>query len=76
MPDVLVIRDQARRFAATHASALARELITWQDTAMLPDGRLRDLAEIWSKVDESNAMSLAESTAMRAALDALVKVSG
>lgn len=69
--EVIAIRDEARAFAATHVRALAAELVGWQDTGMLTDGKLRELAVIWSKGDESNAMSLAESTATRAALDAV-----
>ena len=69
--EVIAIRDEARAFAATHVRALAAELIEWQDTGLLTNGKLRELAAIWSKGDESNAMSLAESTATRAALDAV-----
>lgn len=69
--EVIAIRDEARKFAATHVKALSAELVEWQDTGLLPDARLRELATIWAKGDESNAMSLAESTATRAALDAV-----
>lgn len=72
-PDALAVRDEAREFAALHAGTLASELIRWQDTGLLPDGKLRDLAAIWSKLDESGSMALAESSATRATLDALVK---
>lgn len=71
--DVIAIRDEARTFAATHVRVLAAELVEWQDTGLLADGKLRELAAIWSKSDESNAMSLAKSTAVRAALDATAK---
>lgn len=69
--DIIAIRNEARTFAAVHVRALACELVEWQDTGLLPDGKLRELAAIWSKGDESNAMSLAESTATRAALNAV-----
>ena len=65
-------RDAAKAFAASHAKALAHELIQWHDTGLLPDGKFRELAANWANADEQNAMSLAESTATRAALDALV----
>ncbi len=71
--EVIAIRDEARLFASMHVRSLAAELVEWQDTGLLPDGRLRELAAIWAKGDESNAMSLAESTATRAALDAVAK---
>lgn len=70
--DVVATRDEARSFAAKWVKPLAAELIEWQDTGLLPDGKLRELAAIWAKVDESNSMSLAESSAGRAALDAVV----
>lgn len=71
-PSIRATRNEALAFATEHAKALAAELIQWQDTALLPDGKLRELAAIWAKADESNSMSLAESMATRAALDALV----
>lgn len=70
---VIAIRGEARAFAATHVRALAAELVEWQDTGLLADGKLRELAAIWAQGDESNAISLAESTATRAALDAVAK---
>lgn len=71
--EMIAIRDAARAFAAAHVRTLAAELVEWQDTGLLRDGKLRELAGIWAKGDESNAMSLAESTATRAALDAVAK---
>lgn len=70
--DIIAIRNEARAFAATHVRALSAELVEWQDTGLLRDGKLRELAAIWSKGDEPNSMSLAESTATRAALNAVV----
>ncbi len=72
LSDPITVRNKARAFANTHAKALASELIQWQDTGLLIDGRLRELAVIWATVDDSNSLSLAENTATRAALDALV----
>jgi len=67
------VKKQAEEFAAAHVVALSQELIQWYDTALLPDGKLRELASIWAQVDETGAMSLAESTATRAALDRAAK---
>lgn len=72
LSDPITVRNQARAFANSHARELASELIQWQDTGLLIDGRMRELAAIWSAVDASNSLSLAENTATRAALDALV----
>lgn len=67
------VKKQAEEFAATHVIALSQELIQWHDTALLPDGKLRELASIWAQVDSTGAMSLAESTATRAALNVAAK---
>lgn len=72
LSDPITVRNQARAFANVHAKALAGELIQWQDTGLLIDGRLRELAAIWVTADDSNSLSLAEHTATRAALEALV----
>lgn len=71
-PAPVIVRNEARAFAKAHAVELATELIKWQDTGLLIDGRLRELALIWSKIDSTGALSLAENTASRAALDMLV----
>ena len=42
-----------------------------QQRPVLPDGMLRELAAIWKQVDPCCAMSLAEATATRAALEAV-----
>ena len=65
------VKKQAAEFAAKHVAALAQEIIQWNDTAVLPDGMLRELAAIWKQVDPCCAMSLAEATATRAALEAV-----
>lgn len=72
--DPITTRNEARAFAAECVKTLAAELIQWQDTGFLPDGKMRELATIWAKSDESNSMSLAESTANRAALDAVAQL--
>lgn len=71
--DIKLVRDEARAFATSHAKELATEMIQWQDTALLPNGKLRELAAIWAMADKSNALTLAESTATRAAFDVLVR---
>lgn len=72
-PTPIEVRNKARAFADGCAKTLAAELIEWQDTGLLRDGKMRELAAIWASVDASNAMSLAQSTATRAALHALTK---
>lgn len=70
--ELIAVRDEARSFAATWVKPLAAELIEWQDTGLLTGGKLSELAAIFDKFDSTNSLSLAESTAMRAALDAVV----
>jgi len=69
----LEVREKARAFADGCTKTLAAELIEWQDTGLLRDGKLRELASIWADVDAPNSLSLAESTATRAAFEALTK---
>ena len=68
---ITAIRDETRAFAKANVKTLDADLIEWQDTGLLVDGKLRELAAIWAKIDNSNAMSLAENTATRAAFDVL-----
>lgn len=65
------VKKQAEEFAANHLAELAQQVIQWQDTGLLPCGRLQELAAIWAHVDIASAMSLAEGTASRAALNAV-----
>lgn len=62
----------ARKFAALHSIELAREIIEWQDTALLRDGRLRELALLCSYA-EHDALRVAEHIATRAVFDTAVR---
>lgn len=66
--DVRQIRERANQFAATHVRELAAEIIEWQDTGLLRNGKLRELAAIWAEADVFSALTVAERTAFRAAL--------
>lgn len=57
-PDLLSVRHKAGEFAAQNAKVLASELIEWHDTGLLPHGKLRELAAIWSTMDASGALAL------------------
>jgi hypothetical protein len=70
MADLIAARDAARAFAAEHVAELARDINDWQDTGLLPDRKLRDLADICKAMDERHSMSLAEHYANRACRDA------
>ena len=69
------VKKEADAFAAKNVIALAQEMLQWRKTGLLPTGKLSELENIWRKqVDGTNdPMGLAESTAIRAALE---KVAG
>jgi hypothetical protein len=65
----------ARLFAKTHLSELAAEIIEWQDTAILRDGRMRELAVLCLPLESNHSLKLAESLVARAAMEAARAVS-
>jgi hypothetical protein len=73
MVDRIAIGLKAKAFAAEHASAIAAEQNIWQDTALLPNGKLRELCEIITPMDPHNDMQIAEHFAQRAIRDALLR---
>lgn len=66
LPD---LQTRSKAFAAQHVAELAREIIELQDTAVLPNGRLRELAEMWRTVETHHSLRIAEEAAKRAALE-------
>jgi hypothetical protein len=62
-------RDSGRLFAEQHVRELAMEILEWQNTALLRDGKLRELAHILKALDASHALKIAENFAIRAALE-------
>ena len=62
-------RDMATAYAREHARELAAELLEWSDTALLCDGRVRELARMLQVLDAAHALTLARSFAERAALE-------
>ena len=72
MADIHEVREKARAFATEHVAELAREINDWQDTGLLVDGRLRNLAEMVRVFGADHAaLQMAENMANRAARDAL-----
>ncbi|PRF91637.1 hypothetical protein [Burkholderia multivorans] len=63
-------REAAIAYANEHVRELAEEIIGWQDSAILLDGRLRDLAKMIEIFDAHHSLHVAESFAIRAALNA------
>jgi hypothetical protein len=61
-------REICRRFAETHVAELADEAIEWQDSSVLRDGKLRELAKMCAPWTGSQyALSVAQNFATRAA---------
>ncbi|QFZ84561.1 hypothetical protein GFK26_18200 [Variovorax paradoxus] len=73
--DLNAIRARAAAFAAEHVVALAREVSAWQDTGLLVDGRMRELAAIVAPIAGDHKMQMAESFADRAARSAVLAAS-
>lgn len=63
----------AKDWAEDHAVELAQEMMEWQDTAILRDGKLRDLARQLTFAPAHDRLNIAEHVATRACLEALVK---
>lgn len=71
MSTLIKHRDACRSFASTHLAECAAELREWQDTTILRDGRLRELAKMCCKfIDNHDGLRVAESFVNRAAIDA------
>ncbi len=63
-------RTAAEEFAKGNASECAAEIINWQDTAILKDGKVRDLAVLCAKyVGGDHALRAAESLIHRACME-------
>jgi len=59
-----------REFAEKHVAELASEIVEWQDSSTLKEGKLRELAAMCASWAGANyAMSVAQSLATRAALE-------
>jgi hypothetical protein len=63
------VRERGRLFAEQHVHELAMEILEWQNTAVLRDGKLRELAHILEALDASHALKIAENFAIRASLE-------
>lgn len=70
MSDIMQFRVEAQAFAAEHLAECAAELIEWQDTAILRDGRVRELAAKCEKfISNHDSLPVAESLINRAAVE-------
>ena len=67
------LRDESEAFAAAHMRDCAEELLEWSDTALLRDGKVRELARlcaVWA--GDRDALPIAERIVQRAALRAVM----
>lgn len=70
--DLHAVRAQCEAFAAQHVATLAAELIEWQDTAILREGKLRELAAMSRPFSSTHDLQVAEMMTNRAALNMVV----
>ena len=67
-------REDCTKFAKDNLTGCAREIIVWEDTAVLPDGKLWELSymvESWTGSED--ALKLARSLVEREALSVAAK---
>ena len=77
MSDLKAIRESCCVFAKENLVDLARELIEWQDTAILCDGKVRELAKlVGGFIENHDSLRLAESFINWAALHQIAAVVG
>jgi hypothetical protein len=63
-------------FVSTHLPVLCEEILERQNTALLRDGYVRELARIYSVFAGHDALAVAESTIKVAAMVYVVKMEG
>ena len=71
--DIKKLRDESEEFASANLRDCAEEILEWSDTALLRDGKVRELARmcaVWA--GDRDALSIAERIVQRAALLAVV----
>lgn len=73
--EMLQYRTDCQEFAALHLAECCAELIEWKDTAILRDGRVRDLSVLCAKfIARHDCLAVAESFINRAAMNSVVAV--
>lgn len=77
MSDLKIIRKECQDFAKQHLKECCAELLEWQNTAILRDGRIRELASMCRKfVGDHDGLRVAESFVNRAAVERIANGSG
>jgi hypothetical protein len=67
------ISDRAKEFAKQHIVEISEEILEWRNTALLKEGRVRELAGILRPLAGSYALNVAESYAQSAAFEFVVQ---
>lgn len=77
MSDIKQFRTEAEAFAKQHLSECSAELMEWQDTAILRDGKVRELALMCNRfTDGHSSLRVAESFVNRAAHEFVIAAEG
>lgn len=63
---------EAEAFAAANVVEMARENLRWSDTGGLPNGKMRELIEMCSKISKRDGANMAKGMAMMSALKYIV----
>ena len=74
MIDNATIMRAAKAYAKANVIECCREIIEWQDTAVLRSGRVRELADVLRPMVDHDALRLAESLIKRAAMEKIAEV--
>ena len=67
--DNAAIMRLAKSYAKDHLTECCEEIIEWRSTSVLREGRVRELAKVLRPLVEHDALGVAESLVVRAAMD-------
>lgn len=71
--ELKAVRDTGAEFARANSQEIAVEILEWQDTSLLRNGKLRGLARLLKPLDPPNSLKIAENFGLRAALEIAAK---
>lgn len=71
--EYVVAMEKAQRMAKEHLVEACAELIEWAMTSILPNGRIREIAETLKGVTEYQSLTLAQTLVQREALKYVVE---
>lgn len=71
--DPIQIMEEATAFAAAHVAECSRELLVLSETAVLPEGKVRELSRRLKDITGSNHLDVARSLVVTEALKVAAK---